>query len=108
MNYGSGGLVVSKANSTSSALGANQEFIGATDDVSAFMSLDINVIGTPTDAGGTLYFEFSPDGSATLRDRACSEHTGEFYFGDVLLPERRSVKRAPGANREPSRGASKL
>jgi hypothetical protein len=53
-------------------------------------------------------FEFPPDGSVTLKERAGGEPTEEFNLHDVLLPERRSVRRAPGANREPSRGASKL
>jgi len=53
-------------------------------------------------------FAFPEDGSVALRDRSGGEQAEEFYLRDVLLPERNSVKRAPGANREPSRGASSL
>lgn len=39
-------------------------------------------------------FEFPPDGSVTLKSRSNGEHEDEFYFRDVLLPDRRSAKRA--------------
>lgn len=33
-------------------------------------------------------FEFPPDSSVSIRERSGSQHTEEFYFHDVLLPER--------------------
>lgn len=50
----------------------------------------------------TYDFEFSPEGSVTIKARAGGEQTSEFNFSDVLLPEQRSAKRMPGTNREPS------
>lgn len=61
MTYGTGGLVVSTKNSTSVALGANHEWIGESEDIRAFASIDINVAGAPMNAPGTLYLEYSPD-----------------------------------------------
>ena len=49
----------------------------------------------------TYDFEFSPEGSVTIKAKAGSERTSEFNFSDVLLPEQRGAKRMPGANREP-------
>jgi hypothetical protein len=43
-------------------------------------------------------FEFSPDGSVTIKARA-GEQTHEYLLDDVLLPERRSPKRMPSTNR---------
>lgn len=51
-------------------------------------------------------FEFLVDGSVTLRDRSGNGHTDEFYFHDVVLPQRRSGKKIPGVNREASLRAS--
>jgi hypothetical protein len=38
-------------------------------------------------------FEFPADGSVLIRERSGSQHRGEFYFNDVLLPEWRKTKR---------------
>jgi hypothetical protein len=46
-------------------------------------------------------FEFSPEGGVSLRPRTSTRHE-EFYFRDVLLPERRSAKRVPGSNSRPN------
>ncbi len=46
---------------------------------------------------GTCYesfdFVFPPDGSVTLGAKSRSDHITEFHLRDVVLPERRSVKR---------------
>lgn len=47
-------------------------------------------------------FEFPSDGSVALRDRSGGDHTDQFYLRDVLLPERRIRKRAPGDHRGPN------
>ena|ERR1700722_15178419 len=44
-------------------------------------------------------FEFLPDGAVTLKEKTSAEHADELHFGDVILPERRGVKSAPGASR---------
>ena len=46
-------------------------------------------------------FEFLPDGAVNLKERTSAQHIDELHFDDVILPERRRVKRAPGANRGP-------
>jgi hypothetical protein len=56
-------LFVSKNNTTTNALGANEMFTGAADTMLSFQEIDINVAGSPSNAPGTLYFEFSPDGT---------------------------------------------
>ena len=38
-------------------------------------------------------FEFPPDGSVKIRERSGSRNTDEFYFHDVVLPERKKMKR---------------
>ena len=38
-------------------------------------------------------FEFPVDGSVQIRERAGSRHREEFYFHDVVVPERRKIKR---------------
>lgn len=53
---------VSSRNSTAAPLAAGGEFVGGVDDLLSFEELDINVAGTPANAPGTLYFEFSTDG----------------------------------------------
>lgn len=62
MTYGTGGIVVSTKNSTTVALGSNQEWMGVSEDIRAFASVDVNVAGAPDNAPGTLYLEYSPDG----------------------------------------------
>ena len=49
----------------------------------------------------TYDFEFRLDGAVTLKEKTSAEHADELHFGNVILPERRRVKRAPGANRGP-------
>jgi hypothetical protein len=41
-------------------------------------------------------FEFLPDGAVNLKEKTSAERVDELHFGDVVLPERRSVKRARG------------
>jgi hypothetical protein len=38
-------------------------------------------------------FVFSPDGAVSLGSKSLAEREDEFHFHDVLLPERRSVRR---------------
>lgn len=54
-------IVVSAGNSTSTPLGANGVFTGVTENVLEFSDISVNVAGNG--AGGTIYFEFSPDGT---------------------------------------------
>lgn len=55
--------VVSTRNSTTAPLGGGATFTGQVEDLTSFSELDINVAGAPSNAPGTLYFEFSPDGT---------------------------------------------
>lgn len=57
------GIVVSQGNSTSTPLGSNATFTGAAENVSSYEELDVNIAGSPSNAPGSLYFEFSPDGT---------------------------------------------
>jgi hypothetical protein len=57
------GIVVSTNNSTTTPLGAAGEFIGTAESVLSYQEIDINLAGGPSNATGTLYFEFSPDGT---------------------------------------------
>ena len=50
----------------------------------------------------TYDFEFRLDGAVTLKEKTSAEHADELHFGNVILPERRRVKRAPGASRGPN------
>lgn len=59
---GAVGIQVSQNNSTTVALGANATFVGQTDDVLHYQEVDLNMKGGPSNASGTLFFEFSPDG----------------------------------------------
>jgi len=53
-------------------------------------------------------FVFPSDGTVALGNKGCGEHADEFHFRDVLLPERRSGKRAAADDREPYPRASAL
>lgn len=53
-------------------------------------------------------FVFSLDGAVSMDTKSHEQHKVVTFHHDVVLPERRSVKRAPGASREPSRSASSL
>ena len=57
------GIIVARGNSTTTPLAANATFTGTTDDVTSYEEIDINVAGSPNNAPGSLYFEFSPDGT---------------------------------------------
>lgn len=46
-------------------------------------------------------FLFSEDGAVSLGLKSRGEHTDEFQLHDVLLPDRRSVKRSIRVSREP-------
>ena len=60
---GSTGIVVSTLNSTTTPLGAGATFAGVGEDIRPYQEIDMNVAGAPAVAPGTLYFEFSPDGT---------------------------------------------
>ena len=55
-------IFISKNNSTIIPLDANASFVGATDILTSYQELDINVAGAPNNASAMLYFEFSPNG----------------------------------------------
>jgi hypothetical protein len=57
------GIIVSKGNSTTIPLAANATFAGSIDDVTSYEEIDINLFGSPSNAPGSLFFEFSPDGT---------------------------------------------
>lgn len=57
------GIVVSTGNTSTIPLGAGASFTGAAEDVTTYHEVDINLGGAPANAPGTLYFEFSPDGT---------------------------------------------
>jgi hypothetical protein len=78
------GIVVSRGNSTSTPLYANTEFIGATEDVTSYEEIDINVAGNPYNAPGSLYFEFSPD---TIHWDVSILVGGSQYPGPNLVPQ---------------------
>lgn len=48
-------------NSTTVALTAGVTFTGTSTDISNYAQVTIEMYGTPSTAGGTLFFEFSPD-----------------------------------------------
>lgn len=56
-------IVVSPKNSTTVPLAAGAEWIGTGEDIASFQEIDLNVAGAPSDAQGTLTFEFSPNGT---------------------------------------------
>lgn len=56
-------IFISKNNTTTIPLGINQTYIGATDVLTSYEEVDLNLTGSPSNATGTLYFEFSPDGN---------------------------------------------
>lgn len=55
-------IVVSANNSSTTPLGAGASFIGVADNMLSFQELDINIAGSPSNADGYFYFEFSPNG----------------------------------------------
>ena len=55
--------MVSSGNSTTATLGVSGSFTGATDDVTRYQEIDISIAGGPSNATGTFFFEFSPDGT---------------------------------------------
>lgn len=57
------GITTSTGNSTTTPLGASATFTGATENVSDFTAISLNVAGAPANAPGALFFEFSPDGT---------------------------------------------
>jgi hypothetical protein len=56
------GIIVSRGNSTNIPLATNTTFTGSTDDVTSYEEIDVNIAGSPSNAPGSLYFQFSPDG----------------------------------------------
>jgi len=55
------GILVSKGNSTTIPLVAGASFVGNVEDVTSFEEISINIAGSPNNAAGNFYFEFSPD-----------------------------------------------
>jgi hypothetical protein len=51
-------------------------------------------------------FVFSPDGIVRMDPKSHEENRLVAFHHDVVLPDRRSAKRAPGVSREASRSAS--
>lgn len=60
------GFVVSTANNTTTPLTTSATYTGAWEDISSYQSITIAVTGGPTNAPGTLFFEFSPDNGTTV------------------------------------------
>ena len=56
-------ITKSALNSTTAPLGSSGTFFGTVESVVAFSEIDMNVFGLPSTATGTLFFEFSPDGT---------------------------------------------
>lgn len=59
------GFVVSTANTTTAALAGGATYTGTYEALALYAALTINVVGAPSTAQGTLYFEFSKDGVST-------------------------------------------
>ena len=57
------GIVVSLLNSTTTPLAAGATFQGTGEDVRVYPEITINIFGTPANAPGTFFFEFSPNGT---------------------------------------------
>lgn len=55
------GITVSTANSSNIALAAGQEFVGQPEDIRAFPEATLNLLGAPSVAPLTLYFEYAQD-----------------------------------------------
>lgn len=60
-NLSNNQLVISTNNTTTLPLVANASFVGVSDNISAYMCADVTVAGSPSNASGTLYLEYSPD-----------------------------------------------
>jgi hypothetical protein len=58
----SAGIVVSTNNSTIIPLGASTTYTGTAEDITSYAEITVNLAGAPSNADGTLYFEFSPNG----------------------------------------------
>lgn len=56
-------IFVSVNNSTTTPLGASASFTGVADALQSWNEIDLTVFGSPSNASGVLYFEFSRDGS---------------------------------------------
>lgn len=78
------GIVVSRSNTTTIPLAANAIFTGATDDVTSYEEIDINVAGAPANAPGSLYFEFSPDG---INWDVSTQISGNELPGPSIVPQ---------------------
>jgi hypothetical protein len=57
------GVVQSAGNSSTATIGASGSFIGTAEVVSQYPEITVNLFGEPSVAPGTLYFEFSPNGT---------------------------------------------
>lgn len=79
--------VQSAGNSSTTALGANATFTGSFENILSYPELDINVAGSGSGATpGTLYFEFSPDG--TNVDVSVPLSIADINAGVVSIPLR--------------------
>jgi len=56
------GIVKSILNSTTTPLAGGASFTGVFEDVTRFAEMSLNTGGAPSNADGTFFFEFSPDG----------------------------------------------
>lgn len=56
-------IVVSTLNSSTSGIGAGGNFTGTGEDVSQYSEITVNLFGSPEVAPGSLFVEFSPDGT---------------------------------------------
>jgi hypothetical protein len=57
------GIIISTANSSTTPLAAAATFVGVGELVTDYPEITINLFGTPDPAPGTLFFEFSPNGT---------------------------------------------
>ena len=56
-------IVVSELNRTVQPLAATESYVGTSENVTRYQELDVVVGGSPEDASGTLWFDFSIDGA---------------------------------------------
>lgn len=57
------GIEVSTNNTTTTPLGPSGSFIGPADNLTKFHEIDVTIARAPSNASGTFYFEFSPNGT---------------------------------------------
>jgi hypothetical protein len=60
--FGGSSATIDTNNTTSVALAANASFTGTATDISLFAQINFTLLGVPSSAKGSLFFEFSVDG----------------------------------------------